>query len=825
MLCACPIEAQPQTLELTPRATCAPAIASEQIKGFKSRFSDIRTVESNQRFIPITTRETHHQASIPNEGWTPCLFSTPLVSTTSLRSPENPLFENPLAEFRQTVAADLANSLIASNVAHHEAWGSVDREFSDSLGVDDGDKFWCECTPCRSTNSTDGGGVAVYKGFTFLIDLVRPETLNPGLWLCQNPARVPEQARLARQVLLEAHNALQMSGSAAALALDSELGLHSIPADSPGGVGALVAFMDRMALRGVLPERARLSTHTRRLLVLMNRTCLILGTTARRDGGPAAVHPEHTLLTFLTYLDYTAPPIFESDPEMQPGNFYQSSSSSPSVRAEQFFQGSDQAQRLTVNVLHPFLTPMISSSHDLFEYEDDLFRQTRDMGAFAQHRIAPEQLNHRRWSLIANQTGIYEWMYGRTTLAPRLYTRRLRNALQGAYERYKARVFLAEAEPHMGLDGVKFHELAQLLWNVGTRLHSIRADYCQALFGPDEQVVAPMRRYFDLLELAWCNRESNRTIVGAPLDSSGAPGATVEEVPDPWPREHRYSSGFVYGTYLGFGILGRSGWLTELEPFMRIPTRNDASPDEPRETYFMSIWSAIQEAFIASQNVPDPAVKERVQYFRRAIGLIGEMIRIFRPILNAWKLIERSVNFLAADPLEWAYRSPSDLTINNVAAAWIHRDDRLRLGEALARAPWVQSANFKTDVREPIHRYMMNNMLTITGLGSELGLGLGSLVEGRMELDAAARGAMRHAFYLRYIRQYVAWWNRPGTRADMRAPADADAEGEGGVGATWFLNTKKMIAAMMIIAAQPALGTAVTPRFSAGQVGAFLRDA
>jgi hypothetical protein len=794
--CECPIEDRAQELVLRSDTSgrCIPLPSVKLLDGFRARFSEALTPRHNVRFIPRTTRRAHHQDSVPREGWIPCLFETPPERTEDFGR-----FENPLAVFRETVAVDLAHSLIGANVMHHQVWGSDDPEFCDSLGADDGEGFWCECTPCRSTNGTDGNGSVVYQGFTILANLVRFEEIGGNDWLSQDLSRLGAQAEYARQTLQEAHAALRASPLSSARFLEAVLGWGALP----GLVGrreALVAFMDRMALRGVIPDRARLYTHTRRLLVLMNRAAFTLAASSRDSGNPLYIHFDHTLLTFLTYLDYTAPPIFGVDPQERAEEFY------PVVRAEHFHPSRGFRQNSGWNVLHPFLTPMISGSRDLLEYEQSP-EQVRGMSPFAQHRIAPEQFNHRRWSMIAQQTGIYEWMYGRTTLAPRLYTRRLKNALQGAYEQYRARVFLAEAEPHMGLDGVKFYELAELLWNTRRTPREIREEYCRALFGPQPRLVDLMIDYFNLLETVWCDREVTRTTFG--------------------PLEHRYSSGFVYGTFMGYGIMGRSGWPTELEPFMRTPAGGTT-------TQFALIWQKIQAAFELSLDEPEPLLKERVQYFRRALGLIGELIRVYRPILDAWQIIERWADPLAADPLEWAQMPVGNSavtawTIGGVAASRIPVAARMRLGDRLAPAGvlWARSRGFRSEVREPIHRYLAGNSLNIEGLGRELGLGLSQVpyvADGRIELDASAPGAMRHAFYLPYVRQYVAWWHRDDVRRERRTEAASSEEAKAGLGATWFLSAKNVVAAMMIIGSQRGSDGMDRP-FSAVEIGDFFRDA
>jgi len=783
--CPCPREDDGTRLDLIPPAGCPP-IDSLIVEGYQNRFArTVPTVEeghNHERFIPRTTRYSHHQDSHPTEGWAPCIFRKPTRGTVG--------DENPLANFRETLAIDLANQLLFSHVLKYLLWPSLQPELCEMLGPDDGERFWCECIPCRSTNNLDGGGSSVvFKGTIVLQNRLLPDDWNPRVWLSQNPADLAAQQGLAFRLL-------QTGGET----LRAALGLASLPTDSTSTEGR--TFLDRAALQGLLPDRARLNEHTRRVVVLMNRTALWMHATARQN--PRwFIQPEHTLLTFLTYLEFTSPPIFERDPIASPVQFY------PTVTASDFDLTGGSARR-SPDVLHPMLTPMISSSHDLFEYDDEWrhgrrYSTYRRADPFLQHRIAPEQFNHRRWSLIAQQTGIYEWMYGRSTIAPRIYTRRLRNALRGGYEDYRARVFLAETAPHMGLDGIKFYEVAQLLWDRTREPSDIRTEYCRALFNPehyregdpDATVVDYMQRCFDRLEDLWCDRDP----------------------PDRNPPEHRWVSGFNYGTHAGMGIMGRSGWITELDCFLRTPADVASGwvPPEREAPFFRSDgpWSALQDAYEASRGI----VRERVQYFRRALGLIAVLLKVYHPVLTVWTRIDAYIDPLATDVLAWV-REARDPIRQKLSVLPDPETFKEELAAAIRGSSWGTVDGFRTAIRDPIHQYIVENG-TIPDLGEELGLGMGGVgasytLGGRSTMRAffnpIPAAAARVALFPPYLKEYVDWWNAYGVSPRRMTIPDA---AESGLGVSMFASMKKLILTMMI----------ATRRFRAGDIEDFERDA
>lgn len=814
-LCNCPIEArfandplrlraqnaQRMVLRLDTSGTCAPPrtpLSPTTVQGFEERFARaiwFREHESAPpalRFIPRTNRATHAQASAPFDRWAPCLFQTPVSATDG--------DENPLAKFRETVAVDLANQLIYSNVLSRWIGNGYNTEFCESLGADDGFGFWCECIPCRSTNENDGTAV-VFKGFNVLANVVAFDAADQEGWISQStePGILLRQTVTAIQVFQRAFLELEAS-PVPVIALRLDL----------GAVFRLNAldFLDRMALRGLIPDRARLGSHTRRILVLLNRTALSLArsvqtpTTYTGPGisffPPVTLPPfldlDHTVLTFLTYLEFTAPPIFERDPSTEPGHFYPNTSD-------------------TETSLHPVLTPVISGSHDLFEYDDEVplggrsrFSVARAARPFQQQRIAPEQFLHRRWSLIARQTGIYEYMYGWGSIAPRIYTRRLRNALQGSFEDYRSRVFIAEGVPHMGLDGIKFHELAQLLWDTSRSTDAMRTEYCNALcyqpgVGLFTRAASAMKSYFDALEKIWCDRDR---------DEQGPP-------------QQRFNIS-NFGTPFGFGTLGRIGWITELDPFMRTPAQRRNFEVPPVGSMpFDTAWQWIELAFFEARDARAVDVQGRIQYFRRTFGLIGLLIEVLQPIMALWAKVEASLSRpfpnnrrvelpFIADPLDWMRTRGAGLIDPGTVA---------QIAGGILGARWASALGFREDIRKPVHRYVVNTNEP-SRLGRELGLGFASgpllPLETRIPFNANASASMRHAFFLPMLQQYVDWWNIHGslvTRTDEGAREESTSSGIGG---PIFLSAKKVIGALLTAAISPVVA-------SRAVVEPFMRDA
>jgi hypothetical protein len=810
-LCGCPIEevfrtdppgAPPQRigLRILPRTMCSPsqvAVGPELVSGFGERFARVipdPRARRTFRFIPRTFRATHAQASAPVDRWAPCLFEAPPTPSQG--------DENPLALFRESVAVDLANQLIYSNVLKRLVLNErFNPEFCESVGADDGFGFWCECTPCRSTNELDGTAV-VFKSFNVLANVVAFDAVDQDGWIAQStqPGILLRQTITAIQVFQRAFLELTL-GPVPVLAQRLDLGaVYRLNA---------LDFLDRMALRGLIPDRARLSTHTRRILVLLNRTALSLKRSVddpnsytgpwyifeRPSNLPPFLDLDQTVLTFLTYLDFTAPPIFERDPTTEPGRFY------PNTRD-------------TETSLHPVLTPVISGSHDLFEYDDEVppgrpsrFTVARTARPFQQQRIAPEQFTHRRWSLIARQTGIYEYMYGWGSIAPRIYTRRLRNALHGSFEDYRSRVFLAEGVPHLGLDGIKFYELAQLLWDTSRSTETMRVEYCNALcyqpgIGPFPEAARAMKSYFDALEKIWCDRDR---------DEQGPP-------------QQRFNIS-NFGTPFGFGILGRIGWITELDPFMRTPSqRLDGEVPPVGRMPFDTAWQWIELALFHARDARALDVQGRIQYFRRTFGLIGVLIEVFQPIMALWAKVEASLSRpfpdnrrgelpFIADPLEW---------MRTRGVGIIQRDPGTvgQILAGLAVAQWSTIAGFRSGIRRPVHQYLVGTNET-SRLGRDLGLGFsgGSVLPlDRIPFNRNASTAIRSGFFLPMIQQYVDWWNVHGFHG-TRTVEDATAEGgASGIGNSTFFTMKKIIGSLLTIA--------ITPLDSSRTVvDQFMRDA
>lgn len=108
--------------------------------------------------------------------------------------------------------------------------------------------------------------------------------------------------------------------------------------------------------------------------------------------------------------------------------------------------------------------------------------------------------------------------------------------------------------------------------------------------------------------------------------------------------------------------------------------------------------------------------------------------------------------------------------------------------------------------------------------GEELGLGLSRLpyVSGgtnRIEFDPqrTPEGTLRSAFYLRYISDYITWWNNHG----LQNIRELEHQRDDGMGVSMFSSMKEMIAAMMVLSSP----STEVQRFRIVDVVAFMRNA
>jgi len=87
----------------------------------------------------------------------------------------------------------------------------------------------------------------------------------------------------------------------------------------------------------------------------------------------------------------------------------------------------------------------------------------------------------RRWSGIARQFGIYEWLFGRGFFIPRIYVHDFADGLRFAHE-YGADGFYAEAYANWGLDGPKLSIAERLLWQPDQDLDELLDRWHTAMF-------------------------------------------------------------------------------------------------------------------------------------------------------------------------------------------------------------------------------------------------------------------------------------------------------------------------------------------------------
>lgn len=358
---------------------CSTVLAERFQQCFSSAFSGQET-PSTLRFIPRTFARTHAQVSRPvNDQWAPCLYETRATPAGQL------------SPFRQTVARDLAEQLVCSLGVCRMRSSPEDfqGEFCESIAFNDGlEVFMCECVACRRSNGVDGynGQAMIHKGQVIVAD----RTLMWGA----------EPQRVYNLIAGSADEMRAWSRRQSGIVLDParRLGLEGITLMETVTPDEIPRRLDRFALQGLIDDRARPNMHTRRVLDLVNHTARFMEEELQRTDLLSRVQ-----LTFHTYATYHAPPVFEKSPATSPGSFYALDGTPPTGERDE-------------TVLHPALTPMITASRDVAEYGNAVTSRldapAKTERFFERLRIAPEQSNHHRWSLIAQQTGIYEYMQG-----------------------------------------------------------------------------------------------------------------------------------------------------------------------------------------------------------------------------------------------------------------------------------------------------------------------------------------------------------------------------------------------------------------------------
>ena len=467
-------------------------------------------------------------------------------------------------------------------------------------------------------------------------------------------------------------------------------------------------------------KRNRTHTHTRRVFDLVARTAEELRALLEANAGMGGVYPDSILLTCHAYEDFLSPPLFEKDPRRQPEAFY---------RWDGVTLQTPDAARRDETVLPPVVTPMLAGTRDDWEYSDEAGRQGVLDEGFKHLRVASDQFNLHRWSLIARQTGLYEYFWGHGFLVPRIYTTRLRNSIKRGWERARSRVFVAETLPNFGLDGIKYFEASRLLWNRDENPEVVRSYYCRGLFNEnpadlqESPVAQAMHRYFGKLEAIWNAR----------------------------PQDEFRQQGGSFGHFQGFGIGGRTGWVTQLDYFMR-PQQGRPGVVSPalapeNQMPFHEALQFLKTAFDASG--PGSVIRERVQYFRRAFGLMWQLIRVYKPVLDVWRLVEPFIPIPDTEPLLWAKRVRASLRPD------LKAELRRRLGTI------ATAAYFHRTIRAPVLQYLLRDDISLldeaNGVTHEaLGLGLG---QPRTQVPPAL-------LHRRMMKPFLDWWSQFGNHID-----------------------------------------------------------
>lgn len=254
----------------------------------------------------------------------------------------------------------------------------------------------------------------------------------------------------------------------------------------------------------------------------------------------------------------------------------------------------------------------------------------------------------------------------------------------------------------------------------------------------------------------------------------------------------RGGAGWVFGIAPREEILDPR--ITELEPFMRTPEERweNLVPnlgEMPFDRAFALIESAFQSAVGAGQN----DVKERIQHFRRAFALVGELIRVFHPIWRLWTLLEPFHTYPTSqvDPLAWArtWRAqPPPNTPGTPESDAVQRiRSTLRNGTNVVR--WVDAVGFREVVRGPIHEYLVTSFATHRRR-AELGLGLG----GR-------RASMETATFSDNGRLDLTPESPIANQVGRIDTRSSNSQEDQGIGGSMFLSMKRLIAALMTAAA------------------------
>ena len=137
--------------------------------------------------------------------------------------------------------------------------------------------------------------------------------------------------------------------------------------------------------------------------------------------------------------------------------------------------------------LHPSLMPYVTQNlADGFDktYLERNYRQIKELCKTARH------------------VGLYEYLYGRGFMIPRIYSATLAKGLRFAWS---AGVdgFYAEAYPNWGLDGPKLWIAERLLWNPDQDERKLLDLWCVGLF---KEAAPRMKAYFEFLEETWMSQ-------------------------------------------------------------------------------------------------------------------------------------------------------------------------------------------------------------------------------------------------------------------------------------------------------------------------------
>lgn len=660
-----------------------------------------------QRFIPSAVVRNHAGPRYPSGAWHPCIFADH-PSTMPGR----------LAPVHERLLDDVAVQVwlaMAGRAARYQGDAGY------SLAMDDGSN-WCSCDACVRADSQ-----------LFLDnDLIL-------LWGGTRYASGGYNIEISR---LSAAIGTQSAAMVSGLRWNNDVTVNPFAHSLTGTDGP---NLDELAWRGVIFSSGLRNKRTRRVLTLVNGVANRLRDVVQRAGD--GDHPSwgpHRVIAFLAYLDYVSAPTFSAPPD---------STSMPTDPQDPAFS----------EWVDPSAIPYIAMCSDLWEY-DQAYVPEGPMGALQRMRSAPQQFAHERWSQIASHTGLYEYMFNSGYAVPRIYTRRLCNAISRGIEHFKLKGFVSETRPNWGLQGPMLWSVARALWPAGGEDRdpaALRRRFCDSAFGSRPEPTARPRtcsslmdEYFELAERAWSDTRDGDTI-------SGHDQRTAVD---------------TAGGYYGQGYNGRQSMISQFEGLYRTDVDRDGNHGVRMEL----MWSLLHRAFHCFPSGDTSAERSRVQIYRRTFGLTVLIGRWYQPIHDAFEALREANRTGSGFGLVNGMSTPRNLVVTSgydivppidvpsfPTGVTIVSPSLSAEHIASLRVCFAGDAGGNRSLswlRAGIHMYIANsNEVSREGTRVETGLGLGlapGTTDGRLPFaDITSEDTRLLAMHWIDMLRYITWWN------------------------------------------------------------------